>query len=142
VSDPAHPLEQPGGAELRAFWRTALRLAHVVLAAGALGLYGALANGRAAALGFLLGGTVSILRFRLRYRSMLKSPDAGALVRLRLVSYVLNAVALAPAFAWPQKCWPWSTVAGLMLMNVCVVLTELRRGSGAREDRSAAREGA
>jgi len=147
VSDPTNPGEHPvrtsDDARLRAFWSGAVRLAHVVLVAGGLGLYGALDNGRAAALGFLLGGTVSILRFRLRYRAMLRSMDAGGLVRVRLVTYALNAVALVPAFGWPHTCWPWSTVAGLLLMNACVVLTELRRGNGStREDRSAAEEGA
>ncbi len=117
----------PEAAELRAFYRRAVRLAQLLIIVGSVTLYLAMANGRAAALGLIVGGSVGILRYCLRLRALLRLGSAGPLVRSRLVGYGLNAAALGAAFGFPETIWPWSTVAGLLLMNASLIATELRR---------------
>ncbi|MHC4479420.1 MAG: hypothetical protein ACYS8K_00580 [Planctomycetota bacterium] len=114
-----------GAQTLKAFYQRAVRLALLLLALGAAALYFGLPDGRAAAVGLLAGGAVSILRYRLRLGALLKLRGAGPLVRLRLLTYGLNGAVLAAAFALPHVLWPWSTVAGLLAMNVSLIAAEL-----------------
>jgi hypothetical protein len=127
--------------DLQVFWKRARRLAHLAMAAGALALLFAMQNGRAAALGLILGGSVSVLRFALAYR-MLNRPTPVARVSVRLVGYALSGAALAAAFAMPELFWPWSTVAGLLLMNVCIIAAELLGGRSDAAGATAPRGGA
>lgn len=118
---------------VQGFWKRAVRLAQVVLLVGAVVLY--FAGGRALALGFVAGTGVSVLRFHLRYRALMRGRSAGALVRLRLLTYALSAAALGLAFWLPHLFSPWSTAPGLLVMNVCIIVAELTF-SGA-DDRAA-----
>lgn len=119
--------------ELRTFWRRSVWLAHCIVLAGAVLLYCALTDGRALALGLLLGGATGILRFRLSYRAMVRGRSAGALVRTRLMTYALSALALGLAFWRREQINPWTTAIGLFVMNGSILLTEMlsRRGKGA-----------
>ena len=114
-----------GDESLRAFWKRTVRLSYALTFGGAAVLFAALANGRAAAIGFLLGGSVSVLRFSLRYRALARLNSVGPLVRLRLLTYALNGLALAVAFARADAVSPWTTAAGLLVMNVSLIATEL-----------------
>jgi len=112
------------------FWKRAVRLATGVLLVGAGVLYFCFPAGRALALGLLLGGAISICRYRLRYGALvrLRQAGAGALVRAQLTGYALNALALAAAFLFSHTVSPWTTIAGLLAMNVSVITTELLSG--------------
>jgi hypothetical protein len=131
-----------GGQTLQDFWRRAVRLAQLLVLAGAAALYFGLENGGAAGLGLVLGGAASLLRYRLRYRALLRMSTVGPLVRVRLISYALNGLVLAVAFAFRGTISPWSTAAGLLVMNVSVIATELvLRGERRDGSRVAARSG-
>jgi len=112
-----------GKRDLESFWKQCLRLARVLALGGSVVLY--FAAGLAAALGLLLGAAVSVLRFHVRYRALLRGAPAGALVRLRLLGYAVSAAALGAAFAFRHALNPWTTAAGLLLMNASVIATEL-----------------
>ena len=114
-----------GPQELRAFWTRAVGLAASIILIGAGVLYAWLDNGGAAAFGLVLGGVASIVRFNMRYKALRNLRSAGPLVRARLAGYVLNAVVLAAAFARPDLAWPWTTAAGLFVMNASVIAAEL-----------------
>jgi hypothetical protein len=116
---------EDGAQRLRDFWARAVRLAQISLVGGAAVLYLCLEDGRAAALGLLLGGATSILRFRLRYKALLGLRAPGPLVRMQLLSYALNGAVLAAAFALRDTVSPWATVAGLFVMNVSVIASEI-----------------
>ncbi len=117
-----------GRQELERFWRRAVHLAQGAALGGAAALY--LLGGRGPALGLLLGSLVSMLRFHLRYRSLRRGPSTGALVRLRLLNYLLSGAALAVAFTFSEVISPWTTIAGLLVMNVSVIISELSCGRG------------
>lgn len=110
--------------ELARFWKRAVNLSHLITGLGAIVLLFALPQGRAAAVGLIVGGLAGVLRWRLRYGAV-RRMDRGALVRSRLIGYAVSGAALALAFGLRQIIWPWSTVAGLLVMNVAVVTTEL-----------------
>ena len=114
-----------GELSLRAFWKRSVRLTQALLLLGAALLYLCAPNGRALALGLLLGGIVSVLRFKARYAALRCAGGAGMLVGARLLGYGLSALALALAFTQPETFSPWSTVGGLVTMNFCVVAAEL-----------------
>jgi hypothetical protein len=127
--------------ELAAFFRRAVRTAQALVLGGAALMYFLLSNGKALALGLLLGGAVSIVRYDLSFRVMAKSPPASTLVRTRLITYVLSGTALALAFWQRQQINPWTTAIGLFAMNGTIVATEwlsrrrARPGAGeARQD--------
>ncbi|MFO8009010.1 MAG: ATP synthase subunit I [Candidatus Brocadiia bacterium] len=105
------------------FWARSSRLAQVLLLAGAAVLYAFW--GRAAALGLLFGGIVSILRFWWRYVALRRGAPARAFVQRRLLAYALTGAALAAAFWLDHLLEPWATVAGLFAMNASVLATEL-----------------
>ncbi len=132
-----------GGTEqLRAFWQRSVRLAHLFIALGAVALYFGLRDGRAAALGLILGGAASVLRFNLRYRALLRLGAVGPLVRVRLMTYALNAAVLAVAFGFRETISPWTTATGLLAMNAAVIAAELLdRSKSPGGTRSAARSG-
>jgi hypothetical protein len=131
---------QSGADGLQAFWRRSVRLACGIAAAGAAVLLAATGEGRAA-LGFLLGSGVSLLRFRLRYRALADLSAVGPVVRSRLAGYALSAVPLAIAFAFPHVAAPWPTVAGLLVMNVSVLAAELTEPQRRTGGSDAAAEG-
>ena len=110
---------------LKAFWRRATRLARVGLLGGAAALYTLAPGGRALALGLLLGGTASMLRFQLSYNVMRRGGSAGAMVRTRVLNYAISGAALVAAFAVPQTFSPWTAVPGLLAMNAAVIAAEL-----------------
>jgi hypothetical protein len=113
-------------AQLQAFWQRSVRLAQVVLLLGALILYLAVPdNGRALALGLLLGGTASILRYKLSLRALL-SGQAATMVRTRMLNFALSGIALALAF-WQRETFSlWSTAAGLIVMNGSILIVAAR----------------
>ena len=113
--------------EAEQFWKRAVRFAIAVVLASAGVLYFCFPAGKRLALGLLLGGAISIFRYRLRYRALMRLREAGApaLVRVRLIGYVLNALALGAAFFFRQTVSPWTTVAGLFVMNASLIATEL-----------------
>ena len=128
------------GSDLQQLWHAARGLAVCAVLAGAAGLYAFFEGGRALALGFILGGATSILRYRFRYSALLKmqAKGAGVAVRSRFYGYAANAVALAVAFLARPMISPWSTIAGLFVMNACVVAAEfMTPGSEEAEDRGA-----
>jgi hypothetical protein len=113
-------------AQLQAFWQRSVRLAQVVLLLGALILYLAVPdNGRALALGLLLGGTASILRYKLSLRALL-SGQAATMVRTRMLNFALSGIALALAFWQRETFSPWSTAAGLIVMNGSILIVAAR----------------
>ncbi len=107
---------------LERFWQRSSRLSQALLLAGAALLL--VSSGRAAALGLLLGGIVSVLRFRWRYVALRRGAPAGAFVRRRLLAYSLTGATLALAFRLDHLLDPWATVAGLFAMNIAVLATE------------------
>ena len=117
---------------LRSFWRRAVHLAlgSAVVASGVL--YLAADAGRALALGLLLGAACSVARFELRYRTLARAGSRGALVAARLVGYALSALALGLAFAMRPGVSPWTTAAGLLTMNVAVILADVTTPRAAR----------
>ncbi|MFW6189388.1 MAG: hypothetical protein ACOC7T_03055 [Planctomycetota bacterium] len=82
-------------------------------------------NGRALALGLLLGGVVSQVRFRIRYSAVQHADSARPMLRTAFANYGLNAAALGVAFLLSSTFSPWATVAGLLTMNAAVVAAEL-----------------
>ncbi len=128
--------------ELAAFWARSMKFARLAVMAVGVALCFAPTGAKALVLGWLLGGSCSMLRFRLRYRALLRGA-AGAMVRSRLLAYALSALALAPAFAFPRVVSPWSTVPGLFVMNAAVVLSavlEARNDGGRRAHKPAEAE--
>ena len=109
----------------KAFWRRANRLATSIALVGGVVLYIAFEDGRALAMGLLLGALVSLLRFRLRYRAVTSGASKGALLRTGFFSYGLSAAGLALAFGFPDTFSPWTTIAGLFAMNAALILAEL-----------------
>ena len=109
------------------FWRRAVRSAIGFTLASAGVLCFCFPAGKPLALGLLLGGAIGIYRYRLRYRALVRLREAGAhtLVRSRLIGYVLNALGLAAAFLFSQTVSPWTTIAGLFVMNASLIATEL-----------------
>jgi len=107
--------------------RRASRAATLAVLAGAVVLYVGFREGRPLALGLIVGGAASILRYRMRYRALVRLPDAGAgvLVRARLLGYLLSGAALAVAFLLRRTISPWSAIAGLFVMNGCILAVEL-----------------
>lgn len=131
---------------LRAFWVKSQRLAVIVIAVAAPLLYCLHEQGKALALGWLLGGTASILRYRLHYRVLMRllrveGTGGGILVRTRLLTYLLSGAALAAAFCFRAVISPWTTIAGLFVMNVCVIVTELSESLATRGGGAAPRNG-
>ncbi len=127
---------EPQQTDLQSFWKRAVRLAKVLLVVGSAALY--VVGGRALALGLVLGAGVSVVRFDLRYRALLKGRPAATLVRLRLASYALSAAALGLAFGFPHLFSPWSAAPGLLAMNLCVIVAEMTvRGTEGRAPDSA-----
>ncbi len=111
--------------ELLAFWKRAVRSAWLLIVTGAVVLYLAAPNGPALALGLVLGGAISVLRFHGRLRALANLRAAAPLVRGRLMGYALNAAVLGVAFTYPETISPWSTAAGLLVMNVSIVAAEV-----------------
>ncbi len=111
--------------ELLVFWKRAVRSAWLLMVTGAVILYLAAPNGPALALGLALGGAISVLRFQGRLRALVNLRTAAPLVRGRLMGYALNAAVLGVAFSYPESISPWSTAAGLLVMNVSIVATEV-----------------
>jgi len=108
-----------------AFWRRSVRLAALTVAVVGAALWALAPAGESLALGLVAGGATGVARFGLRYRAFRRMRSARSLVRSRLLAYALNAPALAAAFAFPRLISPWSTAAGLLVMNVCVLAAEL-----------------
>ena len=127
--------------QLERLWRASRRAAVVAVLAGAAVLYVAFEDGDALALGLILGGTASVLRYALRYSALLRigGSGAGGLVRSRFYGYFVNAAALLVAFLARPAISPWSAIAGLFVMNACVVATELLT-AGHRKGRASVRE--
>jgi hypothetical protein len=107
------------------FWRRATRTAQCGVLGGAVLLYALAPNGRALAIGLLLGAVASMARFRLMYGALVRMRSSKGLVKVRLVNYVLSGAALALAFAMADTISPWTTVAGLFAMNASLIATEL-----------------
>jgi len=110
---------------LKAFWQRATRLARYGLLGAAAALYALAPGGRALALGLLVGGTASMLRFQISYTVLRAGGSAAALVRTRMLNYAISGAALVLAFAAPQTFSPWTTVPGLLAMNAAVIAAEL-----------------
>jgi hypothetical protein len=119
-----------------AFWRSSVRTAVAVALSGAAAL--AAAGGTHLALGFLLGSSVSVLRFRMSYGALVGGASRSRLVRLRLAGYALNAVALALAFSLRPVLSAWTTAAGLVVMNASLLAVETTSSVRARRGRSLA----
>ena len=120
---------QPGSppAKMKRLWHVARRVAVGLVLAAAAVMYVALERGDALALGLILGGAASLLRYRLKYTAVLTMQEKGAgrLVRSRFYGYLINAAALAAAFWARPVISPWTAIAGLFVMNVCVVAVEM-----------------
>lgn len=114
-----------GEHQLQTFWKRANRLANAGALAGALGLYFLAPDGRALALGLLLGAMAGVARFRISYRMLRRADSPRTVVLTRLVGYGLSGGALLLAFLLPQTFSPWTTIPGLLLMNAAVVAAEL-----------------
>jgi len=112
--------------ELQAFWQRSVRLAQGALLVGAFVLYVAVPElGTPLALGLLLGGMASIRRYRLSLRALL-SGQAGAMVRTRMLNFAISGAALGLAFWQKDVFSPWSTAAGLLVMNGSIVIVAAR----------------
>jgi hypothetical protein len=117
-----------GERRLLSFWRTARLLALVLVLGGAAVAWFALREGRPVALGWLLGGMVSILRYSLYFRALGRMVSPGVVIRARLVMYALSGAALAVAFALPGRFSLLGTAAGLLAMNAAVFFAGLVTG--------------
>ena len=74
---------------------------------------------------FLLLDLLLFLFLYLSLRALANLRAAAPLVRGRLMGYALNAAVLGVAFSYPESISPWSTAAGLLVMNVSIVATEV-----------------
>jgi hypothetical protein len=117
-----------GEERLLSFWRMARRLAGAMVPGGAAILYFALPNGRAAALGWILGGAVSILRYTVYFRALGRMTSPGPAVRARLIMYAMSGAALAVAFAFRGTFSLLATAAGLLAMNAAVFIAGVLTG--------------
>jgi hypothetical protein len=120
-----------GTDQLLDFWRRSVRLAvAVTLAAGAalwvLWPQEWLFEGRALALGLVLGSAAGVARFRLSLRTLLKGPTSAGMVRARLLGYGISAAALLVAFLLRDAVSPWACAVGLLMMNAALVITDWR----------------
>jgi hypothetical protein len=118
-----------GEQRLLSFWRTARRLAVAIVLGGAAVLYVAAPEGRPVALGWVLGGAVSILRYTAYFRALGRiAASPGAVVRARLIMYAMSGAALAVAFAFAETFSLFGTAAGLLAMNAAVFVAGLLTG--------------
>lgn len=126
-----------GKEQILEFWSKSVRLTVAAALAGSLALW-ALAgdNGRALALGLLLGTMAGVIRFRIALRTLMAGPSAGAVVRSRMIGYVISGAALLVAFLFRERISPWTTAVGLLVMNGSLVLNEMldRRKASADND--------
>jgi len=113
--------------KLERLWHASRRVATVLVLGAAALLYVSMDNGVALALGLILGGLASMLRYRLKYSALTQMPEGGAgkLVRSRFYGYLVTAAALAVAFLGRPLISPWSTIPGLFVMNACLIAVEL-----------------
>ena len=87
--------------------------------------------GAPVALGIALGGGAGIVSFRRRARSLIRFANAdegrrkAILIRGRMESYLVAAVALALAFSL-EGVHTWAAVASLFIANAVVVFTASR----------------
>jgi hypothetical protein len=117
-----------GEERLLSFWQAARRLAGAIILGGAAVCLVALPDGRAAALGWVLGGAVSVLRYTVYFRALGRMQSPGPLVRARLVMYAMSAAALAVAFASRGTVSLLATAAGLLAMNAAVFIAGILTG--------------